>query len=417
MADEGFPGELAADVPLSGGLSGRRRRVWEWLTAWLVASACAAALAATTGSLPDRPELRWDSASYLAMARGASDNPLARRPPYCYRPLFPWLAALLPGDERSGFRLLAVLGAAVGGAGLYGCARASSFSHPLGLAAVPLFLSARYGFRCAIFDVLPEGLSLALLTWALFALLSDRIALFVTLIGVGTLVRESLGLLIVPFVVYKWRSGQGLGKILIPALMAAAAVALALTYARLRVVPSYDFSYVGYLLRSARIHWLHPGGPARLVLAVCVAAGVPLYLVLLHAPAAWRHLCEQMHWIAYVLVFLAFTFSVPSDEERFTSYLLPAIVLLALAIVRDRRATLGRPLVAVGLVILHAISQRLFSPLPTDIPSIASHSASSMSRDVLLLAIVREAALFSACALLTVLPRLATRPQKRGANG
>lgn len=396
--------------------AGRRRAPAKWLTAWLVSAACAAALDVTTGSLPDRPELRWDNASYLAMARGSPEDPLARRPPYCYRPLFPWLAALLPGDERVGFRMLAVLGAAVGGAGLYGCARASSLSHPLALAAIPLFLMARYGFRCAIFDVLPEGLSLALLTWALYALLTDRTLLFIALVSVGSLARETLGLLIVPFVVYRWRRQDQLREILIPTLAAVAAVVLALVFARLRVVPTYAFSYLSYLLRSTRMHWLHPGGPVRFALAVSAAAGAPLYLILLHARTTWRYLREETHWLAYVLAYLAFCYSVAGDEERFTSYLMPPILLAALAIVRDRFATLGRPWVVGGLAILHAVSQRAFSPFPTDVRSMVDQSASSMSRDLLMLAAAREAALFSACAILLVLARRTASPVESGAT-
>src|SRR5205823_3811907 len=111
----------------------------------------------------------------LAMAEGHGPGDLHTRwAPFCYRPLFPWLAALLPGDARTGFRILAALGAVFGGAGLYGCARASGFRHRLSLLAIPLFLIPRFGFRFALFDVVPEGLALAIASWALYALLTDN---------------------------------------------------------------------------------------------------------------------------------------------------------------------------------------------------------------------------------------------------
>lgn len=382
----------------------------EWLTAWLLAALCTTALVALTGVLPDRRELQWDNVHYLAMAEGRWHDPLARWTPFCFRPLFPWLAAALPGDVRTGFRLLAALGALAGGAGLYGCARASGFHHPLALLAIPLFLAPRSGFRYALFDLVPEGLALALLAWALYAPL---LLLFAVLTAVGSLARETLGLLVIPFALARWQRGDSAARILVPTAIAGAATAVALTFARAGVRPVNDYHHLRYAIAYGSVHWLHPNGLLHVGLAVASTGGVPFFLVLLQPRGAARFLHDRIHWIAYGILFLVLVGIGGSDMERFATYLLPVLILTTLAILQDRPAFYRQPFIAAALVTLHVFSQRVFWPYPTERQLLIDDTSDFIYGRVFGLALARQAALFAGCALVFL---LAQRALIRGAS-
>jgi len=184
-----------------------------------------------TYPMPDNVPTRWDHYRYIAISQHpfASDDPLAREAPYCWRILTPLLVYLSPLAWPVSFMLLTLLG--LGGAALtlYSYLRKLGYSEQAGIFGLALFFSLA-GLLFNIRDFyLTDPLALFAITlgfyWFEVVRQRGRINLasglgLLAILVVGVLTKETV-LALLPLLILarelNWRTklGLGLGPVLL----------------------------------------------------------------------------------------------------------------------------------------------------------------------------------------------------------
>ncbi len=120
-------------------------------------------------------------------------------PPFAYRVLYPWIAYLLPFNIELSFLLLAIFCTIMTGFFLYLFLRVY-FPVAIGLIGVILYYSLEYAARFQLYDFwLPDSMLFMLTAMAFWAIATERYNLYILVITVGVLCKESI---LLTFLVY-----------------------------------------------------------------------------------------------------------------------------------------------------------------------------------------------------------------------
>ncbi|MEP6774138.1 MAG: hypothetical protein ABJA50_00970 [Chloroflexota bacterium] len=133
----------------------------------------------------------FDHHRYIAMATGnLFDFHLA---PFCWRILDPLLVKLQPFGFEAGFLLVTLISLWLCGIVVYYLTKAAGFSRIYALFALLLFSSVGWAVKQNVFDFwLPDSLGYLFVLAAIYAIYKKHDLLFVMLLGVGVLAKESV---------------------------------------------------------------------------------------------------------------------------------------------------------------------------------------------------------------------------------
>jgi hypothetical protein len=216
--------------------AGSRSRAGELLAASIIALVATLSIWLTTERLTRDHELfarPWDHHKYIEIA--SSDLGSFHIAPYCWRIGAPLLAATLPGGIQTGFITISLIGSVLVGVLLYLIARQLGFSNTLALAGLLLFYSLEWGPKLFLFDFwLPDAPAAAMLTAAIWGIVTRRDWLLIVVLVAGVSVKESV-IFVVPLVYTLraarwWDRGPALraALLVLPALVSLVVIRLAI---------------------------------------------------------------------------------------------------------------------------------------------------------------------------------------------
>jgi hypothetical protein len=133
----------------------------------------------------------YDHHRYIAMATG---NPLDfHLAPFCWRILDPLIVKLQPFGFEAGFLLVTLISLWLCGIVVYYLTKVAGFAPVYGLFSLLLFFSLGWAVKQNVFDFwLPDALGYLFILVAIYAILKKRDLLFVILLAVGVLAKESV---------------------------------------------------------------------------------------------------------------------------------------------------------------------------------------------------------------------------------
>lgn len=346
----------------------------EWIAVPLASAALVVLVARATPLTEHNRGLDSDGVYYAAMAAAwrtpAGRLPpdvqaLARTPPWCWRPVVPWLVAHLPAAILPGFRIVSLTAAGLSLALLYALLRALEHDVRVAALGVALYAGVFWTVRFAAYS--PCYVDAATQVWIVAALLAmqhRRHVLAALLLAAAVLTREA-ALVFVPALLVailrqpadparRWRTA-GLCVVL-----AAAAFAVP----RVSIEPVADAGALDAWLRGVRPFLSEPQAWGRLALAVFSGCGLLPVVTLVRARDAERFLRERPEWLAALLASAAGIFG-GLDKARLMLPLLVPLIVAGLA--GWRRDLARRPGVAWAVLLLavalNAALGRIFGPL------------------------------------------------------
>lgn len=277
-----------------------------------------------------------DGVLYAAMAESkVADSAFSSTAPWCWRPLTPLLASLLPFSTIMDFKVLAFFSNWLSLILIYEILRRSNLSSVVAAIGVlfyaGIFWTVKFSFYSPCY--VDAETQVFLLAVMLLMILRRHWALPL-LIGVGALQKESLVLLApIAFLDYA-RLHRGPRWSALLYLIALVILGIAgLAGARLAVDPVNQYSSLGTFLanvgRAAQI-----GFWPRLLLAAFSGLGMLPLVVCSRAGYSYRFLRESPQWLGMILVGILLLFG-GVDKARLFLYVLPVVVLTASRIFED----------------------------------------------------------------------------------
>ena len=321
-------------------ITGGRVFAWGLLPLCLLASVWL-----STPLIEHNSGLDSDGVLYAAMAeKTAEGEALSRTAPWCWRPLTPFLASLLPYSTITDFKVLAFFSSWLSLVLLYEIIRRCNLSHVAAILGMlfyaGIFWTVKFSFYSPCYiDVQTQAFLLAVM----LLMVAGRHWVLPVLIGAGTFQKESmLFLTAVAYLHYArghrrpvWRLLAYLMALGLPAVAAFLAV-------RLAVDPVNHYSSLdAFLINLARA--TKPDFWPRLLLATFSGLGMLPLIVCYRARYSYQFLRENPEWLAMIVVGLVLLFG-GVDKARLFLYVLPPLVLMASGIfeemlVRSSRAT------------------------------------------------------------------------------
>jgi hypothetical protein len=342
-----------------------------------VAIAAAFMTASAHLQAPSRVVL-WDARQYYGMTdRLAHGQRAFAEVPYVYRVGIPWLVSRLsPSNPREGFTIVNVVAGLMTAALLDLWLQAWVAGPRIRLALVALFAGAWHGpVRYVFFNsgyVDPPFLVCLVAALLLIRSLSRRysiatMALLLAVTAAGTLVRETMALVALAFlfvdnpVLGRHGANRSTGSIVplaarfAPVVLAAAIIAW--TH-RIVTVDTAERSFIGAVMQ-----YLHKS-PLSYALAWFTAFGPVLAILVFDWRGAWRDLSEH-EWLAVLFALCAaLAFIGGSDTERFVFWTMPIVYLLIGRAIERHAPVFRRPAIVSYLVVLQAVSARVFWGIP-----------------------------------------------------
>lgn len=310
----------------------------------------------TTRLTPELPLFRQplDHQKYIAMASGDSFS--MRIAPFCWRVLNPLLVKLLPFGVQAGFTVTNIAGLWVAGVLMFLVLRSLAFSFRLSLLGPLLFASMPFAMKFNLFNFwLTDALAFAFIAGAFLALVSGHDLVFMAVMAVGALAKESV--LFVAPLYYTFRATRVIDPaamrrallLATPALLGIAAIRTAIP------AGNTDLAYMARVGSIAGVSDHRPytivyqfnehsrsllGGMTFLSAATLVVAtfGWPVLALPLLAPRAnlrWA-------WKFAPLIALAAVTSTFGNVERLLVVAFPALIVMAAEGARSIEKTSSR---------------------------------------------------------------------------
>jgi hypothetical protein len=343
---------------------------------------CACAIAGaflTLGWALQKPTnvVLWDARQYYALAGqfATGDTPFAEVP-YVYRIGVPWLASRLrPSDPRSAFGLINVVSAVAIALLLDVWLWRWIGSPAVRLGMVALCAAAWLGpARYLFFNpgyVDPPFIACVLAALIVVSVLAHdcsnaNLALLTGLVIFGTFIRETMAIPAAAFVFVnnpirsRWSGLSAAPRVPGWALwipIAAATLTIAWTHA-LVTVDTAERSFLG-----AVFQYLHKS-PLSYLLAWFTAFGPVLAIVAFDWRAAARTLADHEWLLVFGVLCGGLAFIGGSDTERFAYWSLPVVYLLLGRAIERHKAMLGSAGLATSILVLQAVSARVFWGIP-----------------------------------------------------
>ncbi len=262
----------------------------------------------------------------------ANVRALATTPPWCFRPLVPWLVAQLPVEVLTGFRLVSGLSAWLTLVLLFVLLRCTGRSDAQAAAGVLLYAGVFWTVRFAIYS--PCYVDAAAQVFVLAALLAMQRRQWVIAAGIlslGVLAREAVWTIAPAVAIAAMRSDDGRHGRRPPA---AALITLALPtllFVGIRLLPAGGLrASVAPVVGGLRILLANPDAWGRLGLAIFAGTGLLPAMALVRWRACVRLLRNEPQWAAALLLPAASMFG-GYDKARLLLPALPALTVVVMA--------------------------------------------------------------------------------------
>lgn len=282
-----------------------------------------------------------DGVLYAAMAeKTAGGEVLSRTAPWCWRPLTPFLASLLPFSTVMDFKVLAFFSNWLSLVLLYEILRRCNRSSLAAAAGVLFYAGVFWTVKFSFYSpCYVDSQTQVFLLAVMLLMILRRYWVLPLLIGVGALQKESMVLLTpVVFLHYArlhrrtmWRALLYFVALVIPGIAALAA-------ARLAVDPANHYSSLDTLVANVG-RATQAGFWPRLLLALFSGLGMLPLVVCYRARYSYQFLRDNPEWPAIIVVGIPLLFG-GVDKARLFLYVLPVLVLTASRILED---ALDRP--------------------------------------------------------------------------
>jgi hypothetical protein len=286
--------------------------------------------------------------------------------PWKWRILTALLASLLPFEPLASFRVLGFASNCVSLALVHALARLSGFARRDGVIAVLLYAGVFWTVKFTAYSpAYVDFQTQLLLLLGLYLALTGRDAALPPLVAIAVLQKESL-LILSPIAWFccARRHGFSSRRSLLQ-LVLVVALPLAVMAGIRAVILGYVASPPEKFLRHATAlsdadEWL------RLSLSFFSGLGILPLVLLLHRRAAWRHARSHPHWLLLVALGAILLLG-GIDKARLFLYMLPAVVMFAVAAMQPVLAAGGAParLWLLATLVLHAYLGHQLTPMGT----------------------------------------------------
>jgi len=133
----------------------------------------------------------WDHHEYIRMAKG--DFLEFKVAPYCWRVLNPLIAKVLPFELQLNFLIISFISICMSGVVIYYLVKMFNFSKLFALMGMFMYYSLGWATKFVLYDFwLPDPLSFLFILLAIYYVLTKKDLLFMILLSVGVLVKESV---------------------------------------------------------------------------------------------------------------------------------------------------------------------------------------------------------------------------------
>jgi len=308
----------------------------------------------------DDPSWGGDHLYYFAMSQysvGASalvpiENKYLPYAPFSYRVLTPLLASLLPIDKHFAFLAITLIAFILTSFVFYLYLRQREYSHTLGLLGVGLFLTLYPAAGFVVLDnYLPEPLTFLAILLAFFAIEQRKDWLFLTIVSIGVLNKETVLFLLPVYYVFTIRRGGRLNwaRALVIGILPVSIWLLP----RIFIHPTNDYSYLDELLAQLQVRLGNgPGGLRHQVAQYAFLTWGPLLFLVLSLPQRSIHwLMKEEHLALWVALAYLQTL-VASDIPRLLVYAFPVVIPLALDNLRYLAQIISTPVAVLGIGML-----------------------------------------------------------------
>jgi hypothetical protein len=295
--------------------------------------------------------------------------------PFCYRWLAPWLVHLSGLNIFTGYNLLNALSFFVSCALVYRLARHYDASPAAALIAVFAFASLKFVLKLWLsYPILTDGLGTALMFGILYAVVTNRHALYVVLLTVAIFDRENL-LVLIPFhLLHHWPRELARGRVV--RLLALQVLPLAaFAWSRLQPVfpPTAPFDAIGLLVAWQNMFLSEANRQGRVILGYVNSLGLIVLAAALGARTLWRFLVAQPAWSYYLAITVLLSVLGGGDVDRFATWLVPLGVCVFAQAGKTDSPRGGH--FWLHWLALHAVSMQLFIPWTTSEPFFVSRWA------------------------------------------
>lgn len=312
-----------------------------------------------------------DGRQYVTMAGDTAlfGKAFARYAPFCYRVATPWIASRLPGkDVFAKFQLLAIVDAVLMLLLVFALMRALKFSHWDAILGMVLYGTVFWALKFAFFSpCYIDHLAQVAMLLILVVMAKGWWPLLPILVFGGYFQKETVVALVPVYMIYfLWIKGWRWWPLYVLGFFSLAASVVPYFILRNNVHPT-NLS-LGSPFYAIADSWMiittTPGYPRILIVAIFSGLGLLPVIALSHGKYAWRYLRAHPYWLVMILTGTLLLFG-GKDKSRLFLHMLPAMTVLAVAVIRDLRKDMPKtPYFAwLGLVsLLHAFMGNLFTP-------------------------------------------------------
>jgi hypothetical protein len=327
-----------------------------------------AAVFVTTPLTPSNAGYDFDGMFYAAMAGSPRVKPaLAHVAPWCYRVATPAVAARMPFDTLTSFRSLAFVANVASLVLLFLIARSLGFAGSLALVGVALYAGVFWTLKFSFYSpAYIDAQTQVLLLAIVYLTVESRFAPLVVVLAVAVLQKESLVAFSLFAVAALLRQRQQSSNTFVLAAALILAPVAALLTVRALVPAAQSLDTTEETLEQLRQLVTLGFWP---IFIQSLFSGMGLLIVVLSIrPASWMSFVrERYEWVVYSIVALALLFG-GRDKGRLFLYLLPAVIVCALVVIDNLRATAGarRALIWIAVLLaLHAYLGNYLTPMGT----------------------------------------------------
>lgn len=308
-----------------------------------------------------------DGQEYARMVQALKGEQVTVEPPFVYRIGAPLLVAMSGFDTKVGFFVLNILASGATGTLLFALLRRYRVSTGVAYLCVIWWSALPFGLRFVLYyPVLLDGIGMALLCGALYAMVSGRLRVAAAVIAVGVLFRENL-MVLIPFV---WFNERPLGAYRAALRSAAVGMPAAVLLGAVHVAPPVPPSFMSSIWTFPLLHLQQlimntDLSVARLLVAGPGTLGMFLAIPILRAPQTWKFLREEPAWTYYLAASVALAIAGGRDDDRIAYLALPSLAVLTFAAAREERFWKSVRWCTV-ITALHLIAVRFLWPIGTD---------------------------------------------------
>jgi hypothetical protein len=309
-----------------------------------------------------------DGVFYGAMAGEEQIHPrLKFVAPFCWRVVTPFLASILPFSTITNFTVLAFLSNWLSLIMLYTLLRQLGFNKKLSVIGMffytGIFWTAKFSFYSPAYIDYQTQLFILLI---LLLMEWEKYWWIVPIMCIGVLQKESILIYgVVPYSHFASRKGwiSWTSISYLVALLVVPFLTIITAHALITPINNYSPLVVFHYLKGL----LNPGFWPRFLLAIFSGLGLLPLIILFRLKVSVEFLSRNFHWLIVIIAGTALLFG-GSDKARLFLYMLPAIIVCALSVIKNTcEQTTGSKVFAWIMVtlLLHFYVGNFLTPMGT----------------------------------------------------